>query len=170
MGVGLLGLASVVEAKPKAPPEFCEVYPDIPACTSGTVDCQMCHLEPPARNAYGVQMESVLLVVTPRPLSDADFLERLAGSLAEVADMDADGDGISNLEELMAGSAPGDARSVPQGTQVCPKPSEGPGWDVCNYDARYVFKKLSLDFCGQSPTWDDMAAFDAREDLSLIHI
>ncbi len=125
----------------------------------------MCHLEPPARNAYGVQMEGVLLVGSPRPLSDADFLEGLAEALDEVADLDADGDGVSNLDELMAGAAPGDARSVPQGTQVCPKPPEvGHGWDVCNYDERYVFKKLSLDFCGQSPTWDEMAAFDARED------
>ncbi|MEM1349726.1 MAG: hypothetical protein AAGI01_14285, partial [Myxococcota bacterium] len=45
-----------LEAKPAGSVEFCSVYPDVPLCTQGAVDCSTCHTVPPARNLYGAQV------------------------------------------------------------------------------------------------------------------
>src|SRR5207302_4019942 len=35
-----------------------------------------------------------------------------------------------------------------------------PSFKVCQYDYRYVFRKVRLDFCGVSPTYQELLAFD----------
>jgi hypothetical protein len=158
------------EAKPVAPPEFCAVYPQAPACASGAVSCELCHTSPPARNSYGAQLEAALLPGASRPLADGDFLEALGEALQEIEGLDADGDGVKNLEELLAGSWPADAASAPGGERVCPEGPVRVGWDVCRYDQRYVWKKLHLDFCGRSPSLSETKAFLAQEDrLGALH-
>lgn len=166
---GLLLVATAAQAKPTAPGAFCDVYPDIPACEKGIADCSTCHVQPPPRNQYGEQLTKALLPDVPRPLSDADFLAALPGALDAIAGMDADGDGFSNLEELEAGTSPADDRSSPA-EALCPSDPKANGYNVCAYDARYVFKKLHLDVCGQSPTRADWDAFDSADDPNaMVH-
>ncbi|MEL7372644.1 MAG: hypothetical protein AAFN74_27205, partial [Myxococcota bacterium] len=162
---GLIVSPVAASAKPVAPLAFCDVYTDAPACAVGVVDCAMCHLQPPERNAFGQMIEAQILPGAPRPLADADFLTALPIALQAVETLDADGDGANNRIEIEAGTQPGNATSRPQ-TSDCD--GENVSWNVCGYDARYVFKKVYLDFCGVSPTYNDMQAFDRAPDAQQL--
>lgn len=155
---------STANAKPIAPTAFCDVYPDSPACAAGVPDCGLCHMgTPPARNVFGEMLEAELLPAAPRPLSDEDFVGALGTALMAIEGLDADGDGASNLEEVLAGTRPADSMSFPREVG-CDGGGTNPQFDVCNYDPKFVFKKVSLDFCGRSPSWDEMQAFLRAED------
>jgi hypothetical protein len=166
--VAVLSLvASRASAKPVAPAAFCGAYPDAPACASGAVECTTCHTVPPAFNEYGRSVAGALLAGEPRPLDDARFAGGLPAALAAVEGLDADGDGASNRDEIAAGTAPADAASKPapatagcQGEGAAARAAAA-GYDVCRYDARYAFRKVSIDFCGRSPTREELASFDA---------
>lgn len=164
--VALLALTASSEAaaRPPGPAAFCEVYPAAPACQQGAAQCTTCHAVPPALNSYGVQLSDHLLVGTARPLSDDDFVAGLPAALAEIADLDADADGVSNDVELLAGSDPASPSSVPisEATECSAEAVRPPGYDVCAYDPVYVFKKIRLDFCGVAPTYEEMRAFEAE--------
>ncbi|MFP2923857.1 hypothetical protein ACLESO_01320 [Pyxidicoccus sp. 3LG] len=80
--------------------------------------------------------------------------------LRAVETEDADGDGASNLEELERGPLPADASSVPVDTGGCAQ-GENPQYDVCRYDARSAYRRVLLDFCGQSPTYAQRQSFSA---------
>ncbi|MEZ4467452.1 MAG: hypothetical protein R3F43_24165, partial [bacterium] len=99
----------------------------------------------------------------PRPLTPAAFAEGLPAALAAVADQDSDGDGAANRLEVEAGTRPADAASRPGGAAPTGCTSANPDWDVCGYDAPYAFKKLHLDVCGQSPTFEALEAFRALD-------
>ncbi len=167
--MALLALAGPATAKPVAPSAFCAAYPEAPACASGPALCETCHTAPPGRNVYGVQIEQALAPAEDRPLSDADFLDALPDALTAVETLDADGDGFDNLEELLTGTGPADPRSRPV-VGDCPRSVAANGWDVCNFDPVYAFRKLHLDVCGHSPTRDAIAAFEAEDDrLAALH-
>lgn len=153
---------ATAQAKPPGPAAFCAQYPQAPACGNGVVDCGMCHTTAPARNLYGTQLAEHLAVGTARPLSDADYLAALPDALRAVEGLDADGDGATNLLEIEGGTSPADARQTPV-TTGCTNPP-GVAYDTCSYDARYVFKKVFLDFCGHSPQAEDLTAFAAAPD------
>lgn len=161
-GLSALVLARPGVAQPPAPASFCSVYPDAPACAAGEVTCTTCHTAAPALNPYGVDIQSNLLPGEPRPLSSALFTNNLADALAAVEDLDSDGDGYDNLTEIQAGSAPADAKSVPA-PAVCEDPDED-GWELCAYDANYVYKKLLIDFCGRSPSYLEREEFRVAKD------
>lgn len=166
LGIAALALAwpAALLAKPVAPVAFCEVYPEAPACVAGVPACTYCHAgTPPARNTYGAQLEAELLPARARPLSDADFLSGLPAALAAIEARDADGDGFTNHQEILAGTLPANAASVPDAAGPCGNVVNDQ-YSVCQYDARYVFKKLHLDFCGRSPTWEELQAFLAPGD------
>jgi hypothetical protein len=160
-------LVQSASAKPPAPMAFCHAYPEAKACNTGFADCTTCHTTPPARNAFGLQVAERLAPGLPRPLSDADFLKYLPEALKAVEDLDADTDGYSNIVEIMAGTQTADANSVPR-TLACADPdasrAAGAQWNVCTYDATYVFKKVHLDFCGHSPTRAGMDGFQKVTD------
>src|SRR5262245_35301153 len=119
-------------AKPIGPSIFCDRYPDAPSCLAGTPACTFCHQgAPPARNLYGMTVEAALLPGAPRPLSDADYAENLPAALAAAEALDADHDGFSNLDEITAGTLPGDDRSLPD-VSACPRVLPNPNYDVCN--------------------------------------
>lgn len=167
--MAIVGLALPASAKPVAPSAFCAVYADAPACAEGVALCETCHTAPPGRNVFGVQLEQALAPAEARPLSDADFLEALPKALAEIEALDADGDGYDNLEELLAGTGPADPRSRPV-VGDCPRSVAANGWDVCNFDPAYVFKKIHLDVCGHSPSRAAVADFEAEGDrLAALH-
>lgn len=158
LALGLLLGATTAHALPTAPGVVCATWPA--ACDDGPPDCTACHTLPPARNAFGLDVERALLPGTPRPLGLAAFTEGLPDALAAVAALDSDGDGTPNRAELEAGTGPGDARDHPGGAPVAGGCiNTNPNWNVCGYDPVYAFRKVHLDVCGQSPSYEDLQVF-----------
>jgi hypothetical protein len=159
------------QAKPVAPPEFCRIYPETALCASGAAPCTTCHTTPPARNAYGVQVESALLPGTPRPLSDEQYLSELPAALRAAESLDADGDGASNVEELQAGTLHVDATSLPSRTVGCDSEeralASAQPWNTCTYDPAYALTRIGLDFCGHSPTRSEVEAVRGSDDWQM---
>ncbi len=162
LGLGL-ALGPPALALPTGPVILCETYPAAPLCEGSGPDCSTCHTIAPARNRFGSQVSDALLPDVPRPLGASDFDAALPAALGAVEALDADGDGFSNIEELLAGSDPADPSSIPGGGP-CPSPGEHLGWDPCRPDLRHTHRKLSLDFCGRSPSQDERRAFAAASD------
>ena len=156
-------------AKPVAPQAFCAHYPDAPVCTNGFASCETCHTTPPARNVYGESLAIHLLLTAPLPHTDEVFLAALPTSLEAISEFDADLDGYSNEEELLAGADPSNAESTPTEERCkddIKRNAEHPanGWNVCGYDLLYTYKKVLLDFCGRSPTYDEITEFRMLSD------
>ena len=160
--LAVLVAAPAAFARPPGPATFCSKYPMAPACTGAQPACGYCHTSPPLRNAFGMSVEAALLPGMPRPLTDGDFANALPGALAAVEMQDADGDNVTNLVEIQKGTLPADKKSFPNDVPCAGGTNSA--YDVCKYDARYVFKKVRLDFCGTSPTWDEMAQLDGATD------
>jgi hypothetical protein len=164
--VAVLGLTPSVHAEPIAPDVFCGQYPDSAACANGVVACTYCHTStnPADWNSFGDDLRSALGGdVTPQQIID----EMPAALVALEAD-DSDGDGVSNLEEIQNGSLPGNEASVPFAA-ICPDDTTGMEYPICDYSPRHVFRKIHLDVCGRSPTWDMLEGFlalgpDAQKD------
>jgi len=171
VGLVWLGAAADASAQPPAPQKFCEVYPDAPTCSTGITQCTTCHTIPPARNLYGQSVSAALLPDEPRPLTPETFVSGLPDALAAVEGDDADGDGYTNLTEILAGSSPAEPADVPGDDALsCDAKGFRPtGLDVCAYDPVYVYEKIKLDFCGVAPTYDEMQEFEksgSADDLS----
>ena len=146
-------------AKPPAPALFCAKYPTAPACVGTLPACTYCHVAAPQRNVYGTAIEAWVLPGAMRPLSDGDFSMALPAALAAVEALDSDGDNVSNLVEIQRGTLPGDPNSFPNDLPCAG--GSNPQFKVCQYDYRYVYKRLELDFCGFSPTYAQMRQFQA---------
>ena len=159
-------------AKPVAPREFCRVYPQTVLCASGAAPCATCHTTPPARNAYGLQVEHALLPGTPRPLSDALYLSGLPDALRAAESLDADSDGSTNVEELQAGTRHADATSLPGRIVGCDSEqralASAQRWNTCAYDPAYALTRIGLDFCGQSPTRGELEAVRGSNDWQML--
>lgn len=168
LGVTAVGLAGLLafgvalpeaNAKPPAPLAFCKAYPTSQACQTGFAECTTCHTVAPARNAFGQMLADRIKPGAPRPLSDQDFVDALPGALKQVEALDADGDGFTNIVELMGGSQMANVDSVPV-TVACTAEqtshASASPWNTCSYDPEYAFKKLHLDFCGRSPSRADV--------------
>jgi hypothetical protein len=153
-------LASVAFAKPPAGGVFCAKYPASPECVGRQPACSYCHVSPPQRNVFGASVEANLAPGAPRPLSDGDFSMALPGALAAVEQLDADGDGFSNLVELQRGTLPADVNNKPVDRPCAGQ--ENPQFTVCQYDLKLAYKRLLLDFCGASPTFAQLKAFSER--------
>ena len=160
--------ANTGNSQPTGPASFCEVYPDAPACASGEVACTACHTTPPSLNVYGADIAAALLPDQERPLSSELYTAHLGEALLAVESLDSDGDGVSNLDEILGGSSPSDAQSTPAPSTCVDEDDDG--WSLCGYDAQYAYKKVMLDFCGRSPTLGERAAFaDAKNQTSALH-
>ncbi len=156
---------TAVEAQPTGPATFCDHYPDAPACAGGDAPCSTCHTTAPALNPYGEDIAANLLPTEERPLHADRFGAGLPDALVAVETLDSDGDGFVNLDEIAFGSDPADPESVPVLTR-CKDADRKDAYDLCGYDADYAFKKLTIDFCGYSPTLEERQAFDgSREAL-----
>lgn len=142
-------------ARPTAPVIFCEAYVDAPECLGRIINCGECHLStaPPAWNAYGQQLMAAL----PR---DRSFEEALPLALLAIDGEDADADGDGNLDEILAGTLPGDPFSFWQ----APAPVAGaanPQFAVGEYDPRFALKRVMIGYCGRSPSYAELSAFEA---------
>lgn len=158
--------AGLAYAKPPAAKVFCEVYPSSALCSGGQTSCSTCHTTPPARNAYGRDVEGALALGVQRPLSDDAFARALPSALTAVDAYDADEDGVANGEEIRTGRAPYQAQGAANELCVSPDPSIGLAWDVCRYDVGYAYRKVMLDICGRSATLAEQAS---AKDRSAIH-
>ncbi len=131
---------------------FCQVYGEVPECLGGIVNCAQCHesTAPPAWNAYGLQLIEQLD-------RERSFEVALLAALESVALEDSDGDGESNEAEILAGTAPGDARSRPEPPSA-PLGPPNPGFEVGEYDFRFALRRASITYCGRSPSYEELAA------------
>jgi hypothetical protein len=157
--VGLAVVATAANAEPTGPRGFCAVYPDEPSCRGSVVACTQCHVAPPEVNAYGAAVWGALLGIDANFVYDRD----LPAALAAVEGDDSDGDGVSNLEEIVLGTKPGDAQSVFVAPAV-PSGEANPGYQVGNYDALFALRRLSLSFCGRSPSYEERQSLLASTD------
>jgi hypothetical protein len=159
--IGSTAVAASAEAKPIAPDAFCATYPLAPACASGATDCKTCHVKtelPVVLNAFGTDVSLALEGYIAKPFDDTQFLENLPQALHDVENLDSDGDGLANVDEVFEGSLPGDAASVPTEPQ-CPASVEGLDYSICQYDRSYTFRKIGIDFCGMPPEHAAIEAF-----------
>ncbi len=78
----------------------------------------------------------------------------------------------------MAGTHPGDAGSKPQDQSQppsepnCEELNQKSDWNVCGYDPQYVFLKLHRDFCGQTPSFEDIESFkslSSDQQINALH-
>lgn len=159
---GALLTPGAAAAMPQAATAFCATYPEAKACVNGAVPCAMCHTTPPARNPFGAALSSRIAPGVARPLAPDVFLSGLKDALKASEQDDADGDGITNIAEILAGSWPGDPMSTPVVASCTParaKATETMRWKVCGYDPVYAFRKINLDVCGRSATRAELTAF-----------
>lgn len=153
-------LAGPAWALPSAPETFCDVYPDTPLCSAGTVSCSQCHdlTGPPLRNPYGDDVARAWQV--------DDALER---ALVAVELLDSDIDGARNVDEISAGSPAGIPDEL---TTACDAQQGGdnPFYDVGAWDPRFALRRVTLDVCGRSPFYEEMVALaDADDPRAMVH-
>ncbi len=154
---------SAAWAKPIAPDVFCQVYSESGFCLDDQKPaCSFCHDGPPVRNIFGAALEAALLPGQSRPLSDSLFASGLPSALVALEGDDTDGDGFSNYDEIVSGTLPADSASVPSASD-CP---DNDNYDLCSYDTAFAYKRVSLDFCGQSPMFDEMKKFRSLDEAA----
>jgi hypothetical protein len=111
------------------------------------IACTTCHTSPPALNPFGRDVA--------RNRAEGAFETVLSAALAEVEPLDSDGDGLSNLMEIAAGTFPGNGLSmfrIKTGTKER------------KYDPWFAYRRMSVAFCGTSPTYKDMQDLTAATD------
>ena len=82
-----------------------------------TANCQECHVQPPQRNSYGKAVEAAL--------DHAKVSDATAEIFHSIDNDDADGDGVSNGDEIKADTMPGDPASKPATASGAPNKSSG---------------------------------------------
>lgn len=137
-------------AKPTAPRVFCDTYPSSPSCAGRLVTCATCHdsTAPVAWNAYGLAVAAALR---------GDFDTSLPAALRSIEAADADGDGETNAQEIAFGTAPGSASD-----RCGPLDAENaePAAAEAAYDVMLAARRIAVLYCGQSPSYEDLVAFD----------
>jgi hypothetical protein len=160
-------------ARPNGPRAICEIWLEDEDCDA-YFECSTCHTNPPARDSFGQRLEQELWPRAEEPSSDQDFFEQIIALLPQLANEDADADGIDNRSEVQAGTDPGDATSYPQNNSddLCENEIGTPSFDVCNYDTRFAYKRVFQDFCGNAPNWSTYQEFlnqNEEQQKQLIH-
>jgi hypothetical protein len=151
-----LSAASPALARPEVPVLFCANYPDAPACRGQIPSCYYCHSSatpPVGWNSFGLSLVAVR--------GDGPIAAELARMLAEVEDADADGDGVTNGEEIRLGSLPANDRD----RLVIPEPREVDSpYAIAEWDPAFALRRVKVAFCGLSPSYDEMKALEASGD------
>lgn len=156
--------AGAAHARPNGPSLLCQTYPSAPACQGRLPDCYTCHTAVTGTvswNAYGDAVRAALRGPFDTALPDA---------LHAVEQSDADGDGQSNLAELLAGTAPGDATSRVPAVPPPPADLDTTGYAVAQYDPAFAYRRVMVTFCGTSPTYEQTTALAAAPDArAFVH-
>lgn len=156
-------LATTAQARPGAPRALCAdaATADIATCQGTLPVCNTCHQGPPDLNLYGSEVSAAL--AQDDAYTFDNFEARIGAAVAAVNAADSDGDGLTNLEELLLGTFPGDAASA----FVPPPPPEGAEnvhYAVGARDARFAFRRVHTTFCGTPPTFEATTDFVALDD------
>ena len=163
--VAFLLLSTGAQAKNGEGPEgFCAQYPASSFCASSQVGCIMCHDSggPPSFNPYGEAIRANLA-------SESTFESGLPAALVAIEDLDSDGDGTTNYNEIMQATWPGFSVDIEEecASQI---PVNNPYYSLGTYDPRFAYKRVMTDFCGRSPRYDEVRAFNQTEDqTALLH-
>ena len=160
-------------ARSTGPKAICEAWLNTDKCDT-YYDCKVCHSSQPTRNLFGQAIEKELWPGDLTPNDDQDFLEQVTALLPQLAEIDSDGDGFDNRSEVQDGTDPGDPDRYPQETILgpCENLGDNPSFDVCNYDIRFAYKRVSQDFCGIPVSWQDYKNFLAQNfdrQVELLH-
>lgn len=150
-----LGLESPASARPEAPEVFCSAYADAGACAGRLLSCSTCHTTtwPPTWNEYGLQlMESMVEL-------DGEYADVLLAAIEATGELDMDGDGAGNLDELLARTDPGDPLRAPL---VCePRLVDERGLPLDDrYDFSRAYRRVHVLYCGQLPSFDELRRFE----------
>jgi hypothetical protein len=159
-----LAIALPASARPTGPRALCRADgDDVAACHGAIPSCILCHQGVPDLNAYGLAVAGALGDDAGYTVDNFD--ERLPLAVAAINANDSDGDGLSNLEELLLGTLPGDAQSH---FSPPPPPSgnANPHYAVGARDAVFAYRRVLTSFCGRPPTYDELTAFRALDDES----
>jgi hypothetical protein len=100
----VLGLAVIASANTGALADFNAQYPG----NSFGSSCMICHTTPPTRNPYGTALANA--GGTANNIDPAVFVA--------VEPLDSDGDGFTNIEEINAGTFPGNPNSHPSAASI----------------------------------------------------
>lgn len=155
VAIAVVGLAaslpfgSTALAMPPGPALFCGEFSSAPACEPGAVQCTYCHTVTPQLNAFGTDLQTALHALEGYQVEK--YAEWLPVGLEGVGELDSDGDGVSNLEEILAGTSPALAESTGSG--------DAPVWD-----AELAFRRTLVQFCGNSPSYEEAQAFEQATD------
>lgn len=102
--IAILGIGAVAMAKTPFVKDFASTYGVDKTTALGQAKCAACHVGKSAKvNAYGADLQVAMR---------KEDTKVLTGSvLKKVEGLDSDKDGKNNLEEIKAGTLPGDAKS-----------------------------------------------------------
>ncbi len=152
--------STVAHARPEGPRAFCETYPDSPHCAGTLVTCEVCHTSTTpggaAWNPYGVD----ILLSGYMPPFEAGIVATLPG----MEELDSDGDGIANLDEIADGTLPGDPTSVKE-VVAAPYGEDNPGYVVDGYDAGFAVRRIAQVYCGRSITYEELSIVESNPDV-----
>jgi hypothetical protein len=163
VAVALVVAAVPARALPTAPRALCTgdgAPDDIAACQGSLPSCTLCHRGPPDLNAYGAAVAVALY--DDAAYDTAGFTARVPFAVAAVGADDTDGDGLTNLEELVLGTAPGDAQSH-HTAPAAPDGEQNPHYAVGGRDDVFAFRRVLTSFCGAPPTFEQATAFRALD-------
>lgn len=152
--------AAPAYAKPEAPTIFCATYPDSPTCKGRLAECSLCHAstQPVTWNSFGTQLLGLAVA--------QDFKANLPKALHDAESVDSDGDGVMNGDEIAAGTSPAQA-----GDTICVAPEAAvSGIAPEGFDYQLARRRVSILYCGHSPSFDEMQAFNAgNPDETTLH-
>ena len=99
------GLMVTAVATPKMQPLFNKTYPSPKDSALAKAKCTTCHVKGKELNVYGKDVQKAMQAKKTKDLT-ADILK-------SIEELDSDKDGVSNGNELKAGTLPGDPKSKP---------------------------------------------------------
>jgi len=50
----------------------------------------------------------------------------------------------------------------------CPESNANSAYKICQYDFKYVYRKMHIDFCGESPSYDEILSFMTLTDVQKV--
>ncbi|MCB9600417.1 MAG: DUF1585 domain-containing protein [Sandaracinus sp.] len=149
-------------ARPVAPSVLCDTWPEAADCRGRLVGCETCHTStwPAAWNSFGV---AVGLALPDGVVDEATFAAGLPEALAAVASRDSDRDGVDDLDELLAGTNPGDRSDAWLWCAPTERPMQTDTPLREGYDFRAALTRASILYCGRSASYDELATMDTLE-------